>query len=133
MRNPGRSLAEEARARAYSTPLEDFQPHAIDHASDTLWPWFERLRAEDPVHYGAQRIRPLLVDHPIRRHRRLETTLSSSQAHGGILVDPPEGVIRRSARGGAGELHALDPPADAQRKAVSPMTSTPSLAELEPR
>jgi hypothetical protein len=23
--------------------------------SDTFWPWFERLRAEDPVHYCAKR------------------------------------------------------------------------------
>jgi len=33
-------------------PLEDF--HVADVAlftSDTHWPWFERLRAEDPVHY----------------------------------------------------------------------------------
>ena len=28
--------------------------HDIEHfTSDTLWPWFERLRAEDPVHYTA--------------------------------------------------------------------------------
>src|SRR5580692_9302765 len=51
----GTSLADEARAAAYATPLEDFQPHAVEHfTSDTLWPWFERLRAEDPVHYTAQ-------------------------------------------------------------------------------
>ena len=53
MRDDGTRLAE-ARARAYATPLEDFQPHAVEHfTSDTLWPWFERLRAEDPVHYTA--------------------------------------------------------------------------------
>ncbi len=55
MADTGTTLAEEARARAYATPLEDFQVHAIDHfTSDTLWPWFERLRAEDPVHYTAE-------------------------------------------------------------------------------
>ena len=45
----------EARASAYATPLDQFQAHAIEHfTSDTLWPWFERLRAEDPVHYTAE-------------------------------------------------------------------------------
>ncbi|MGH8323826.1 MAG: cytochrome P450, partial [Steroidobacteraceae bacterium] len=44
-----------AREKAWSTPLEDF--HVGDPAlfrNDTLWPWFERLRLEDPVHYCAQ-------------------------------------------------------------------------------
>ena len=44
-----------ARARAYATPLDAFQVHDIEHfTSDTLWPWFERLRVEDPVHYTPQ-------------------------------------------------------------------------------
>src|SRR5580698_3456479 len=42
---------DEARAKAYATPLDQFQVYDIEHfRSDTLWPWFERLRAEDPVH-----------------------------------------------------------------------------------
>ena len=42
------SKADEARAKAYATPLENFQVHDIEHfTSDTLWPWFERLRAEE--------------------------------------------------------------------------------------
>ncbi|MES2722669.1 MAG: hypothetical protein V4656_05915, partial [Pseudomonadota bacterium] len=48
----GARIAAEARDRAYSTPLEDF--HVGDpelFRTDTHWPWFERLRAEDPVHY----------------------------------------------------------------------------------
>ena len=48
----GARMAAEARDRAYSTPLEDF--HVGDpelFRTDTHWPWFERLRAEDPVHY----------------------------------------------------------------------------------
>ena len=46
------ALAKEARERAYSTPLKDFHVADIGHfTSDTHWPWFERLRAEEPVHY----------------------------------------------------------------------------------
>ena len=38
--------------RAYSTPLEKFHVADVNHfTSDTHWPWFERLRREDPVHY----------------------------------------------------------------------------------
>ena len=44
--------AEDARSRAYSMPLEDI--HVGDPQlffSDSHWPYFERLRNEDPVHY----------------------------------------------------------------------------------
>ena len=43
--------ADEARAKAYATPLKDFQVHDIEHfTSDTLWPWFERLREIGRAH-----------------------------------------------------------------------------------
>ena len=46
MADGGVDLAGKARAEAYSTPLDKFQVHDIGHfTSDTLWPWFERLRA----------------------------------------------------------------------------------------
>ncbi len=48
-------IARGAREKAYSTPLEDF--HVGDpelFITDTHWPWFERLRAEEPVHYCRQ-------------------------------------------------------------------------------
>ena len=41
-----------ARELAYATPLKDFHPGAPRlFQTDTLWPWFERLRKEEPVHY----------------------------------------------------------------------------------
>jgi len=41
-----------AREEAYSTPLKDFHPGAPRlFQNDTLWPFFERLRKEEPVHY----------------------------------------------------------------------------------
>ncbi len=44
-----------ARERAYSLPLEQFDvSEASLFSSDTLWPYFERLRAEAPVHYCAE-------------------------------------------------------------------------------
>jgi hypothetical protein len=50
-RNAATTL-EEARAKAYATPLSEFHPgHPELFRSDTLWPWFERLRNEAPVHF----------------------------------------------------------------------------------
>jgi cytochrome P450 len=41
-----------AREKAYATPLSEFHPGAPElFRSDTLWPYFERLRKEEPVHY----------------------------------------------------------------------------------
>ncbi len=139
MADTGTTLAEEARARAYATPLEDFQVHEIDHfTSDTLWPWFERLRAEDPVHYTAEseygpywsitRFADIVAcESDVAR-------LSSSQKHGGItLFEPPEGGDPAQRSEDRANFIALDPPRhDAQRKVVSPIFSTPSLLELEP-
>ena len=48
-------IAEEARAKAYSTPLKDINVAEMSlFTSNTFWPYFERLRAEDPVHYCAE-------------------------------------------------------------------------------
>jgi cytochrome P450 len=138
MADTGETLAEAARKRAYATPLDQFQPHDIDHfMSDTLWPWFERLRAEDPVHYTADsEYGPYWS---ITRYTDIvaceadTARLSSSQLHGGItLFEPPreDPGARSEARA---NFIALDPPRhDAQRHAVAPMFSTPSLTELEP-
>jgi cytochrome P450 len=41
-----------AREKAYATPLSEFHPgHPELFRSDTLWPYFERLRNEEPVHF----------------------------------------------------------------------------------
>jgi cytochrome P450 len=41
-----------ARERAYSMPLADFHPGNPElFRTDTIWPYFERLRDEAPVHY----------------------------------------------------------------------------------
>jgi cytochrome P450 len=44
--------AEAATAEAYATPLEALNPGNADRfQSGTIWPVFDRLRAEDPVHF----------------------------------------------------------------------------------
>ena len=40
------------RERASSLPLEQFDPGDPElFRTDTFWPYFDRLRREDPVHY----------------------------------------------------------------------------------
>jgi len=139
MRDTGTTQVERARAKAYATPLEDFQPHAIEHfTSDTLWPWFERLRAEDPVHYTAtSEYGPYWS---ITRYADIVACesdvarLSSSSEHGGItLFEPPEGSDPAQRSEERASFISLDPPRhDAQRRAAAPMFSSPSVAELEP-
>src|SRR5580698_6880330 len=51
MDDAGTDFAAAARRRAYSMPLEDIEV-ADDELfrTNTHWPFFERLRREDPVH-----------------------------------------------------------------------------------
>ena len=100
---------------------------------DAFWPYFERLRAEDPIHYCAESkfgpywsitkfkdIMAVDIDHK---------RFSSDWTYGGITIRDPED--------GAGDLRlpmfiAMDPPKhDAQRKVVSPIVAPDNLAKLE--
>ena len=45
-------LKREAQARAYAEPLETLNPAQPElFATDAMWPYFDRLREEAPVHY----------------------------------------------------------------------------------
>ncbi|HXU99261.1 MAG TPA: cytochrome P450 [Caulobacteraceae bacterium] len=126
------ATAIDARERAWATPLEDFQVADIEHfITDTHWPWFERLRAEDPVHWC-----PRSEYGPywsVTRHKDIiavegaHEVFSSSSALGGIsIIDSPEPTEQTSFIG-------LDPPLhDAQRKVVAPMFSTESMVDIAP-
>ena len=125
-------IARDAREKAYATPLEAF--HVADvtlFTSDTHWPWFERLRAEDPVHYcpeseygpywSVTKFDDIIAvdgDH---------AAFSSDSERGGITI---ENTFEPRARA---SFISLDPPThDAQRKVVTPMFSSASMARLEP-
>src|SRR5579864_6396269 len=121
----------EAREQAYATPLDDF--HVADtrlFRSDTLWPWFERLRAEDPVHYTREsEYGPYWS---VTRYDDIvacegdAARLSSSQANGGItLFEPPEGDPAARSEERASFIAQDAPRHDAQRKAVAPLFSSP--------
>jgi hypothetical protein len=50
--NSRNEVQRAARDNAYATPLSEFHPGNPElFRFDTLWPYFERLRNEEPVHF----------------------------------------------------------------------------------
>ena len=131
------------RRRAYETPLETLNPAwASAFRDDGHWGYFERLRAEDPVHwtpdsnYGAfwsvtkyNDIMAIDTNHQV---------FSSAK---GIGLGPKASVLPTDARldedpdreNGASSFINMDPPGhDIQRKTVSPAVAPTRLHEMAP-
>lgn len=112
--------------------LDPAQPALF--AADAIWPIFERLRDEDPVHFfdspqygpfwSVTRWADILAvdsDH---------TTFSSAQGTSLLSV---ESERARGARGGGAGFIDMDPPRHGeQRKTVGPAVAPPNLALLAP-
>src|ERR1700750_1786696 len=124
---------DDARERAYSMPLEDI--HVGDPQlffSDSHWPYFERLRREDPVHYCRDS-----EFGPYWSVTRFNDIMAVDTNHQVYSSDADLGGITiRNARPGhhrRPSFIAMDPPKhDAQRKAVTPVVSPANLMLLEP-
>src|ERR1700687_3740949 len=123
-------LQRLAREEAYSTPLKDFHPGAPRlFQDDTLWPFFERLRKEEPVHYCTNApIEPYWSVTKYNDIMHVDTnhgTFSSDSTLGGISIrDVPPGYDYPS-------FIAMDQPRHAERrKTVSPMFTPTHLDEL---
>ncbi|HEY6763432.1 MAG TPA: cytochrome P450 [Candidatus Sulfotelmatobacter sp.] len=121
---------ERARMHAYAMPLKDFHPGAPRlFASDTLWPYFERLRNEEPVHYCTNcPIEPYWSVTKYKDIMHVETNqaiFSSDLALGGITIhDTPPGFELPSFIAMDEPLHA------AQRKTIAPMFTPSHLDQL---
>src|SRR5665213_585087 len=125
-------VSRDARAKAWATPLEDFNVGDPElFLTDSHWPWFERLRAEEPVHWCREsEFGPYWS---VTRYNDIMTVdtnhaaFSSDSGLGGITIRDARPELRRPS------FIAMDPPLhDAQRKAVSPIVSPANLANLEP-
>src|SRR5215217_1164914 len=122
-----------ARERAYSIPLS--QINVADPqlwVTDTHWPYFERLRNEDPIHYCEvdEEIGPYWSVTRFNDIMEVDTNhqvFSSDAFQGGItLRNFDEDFVLPM-------FIAMDPPKhDVQRKTVSPIVSPHSLMQLEP-
>ncbi len=125
-------LKDDARARAWATPLEDLNPGDPDlFLTDTHWPWFERLRAEAPVHWCKDsEFGPYWSVTRYKDIMEVDTNhqvFSSDAALGGITIRDARPDLRRPS------FIAMDPPRhDVQRKTVSPIVSPANLQTMEP-
>src|SRR3954469_2393889 len=118
------------RARATSLPLEQFDPGNPElFRTDTFWPYFERLRREDPVHYCKDSMFgpywSVTKYNDIMQVETNHSTYSSAAAFGGITIRDAGVQFRRPM------FIATDPPHhSAQRKTVAPMFAPHHMDEL---
>ena len=125
------AVAGELVDKVNAIPLEDIDvSDPALYESNTHWPYFERLRREDPVHYckdsmfgpywAITRYQDIME---VEMHHEV---FSSDTSNGGITIQ--DGNLGL----GVEMFIAMDPPKhDEQRKAVSPMVSPENLARLE--
>ena len=129
MDDAGNDLRRLARHHAYSIPIEDIHP--LDpkmFRDDTFWPYFERLRAEDPVHYASdEEVGPYWSIMKFEDIMAVDTNHDVFSSEPAITAFDPEEDFALPM------FIAMDPPKhDAQRKTVSPIVSPANLMNLEP-
>jgi len=124
-------LQRAARDAAYSMPLEEIDPaNAELFRTDTMWPYFERLRKESPVHWSVSPEEDVGGYWSVTRYNDImavdtdHTRFSSEPTI--VLPDPAEDFTLPM-------FIAMDQPKhDVQRKTVSPVVSPASLMRMEP-
>ena len=124
-------LKRAARDAAYSMPIEEIDPASAElFRTDTMWPYFERLRKEDPVHWSISPEKDVGGYWSITKYNDImavdtdHTRFSSQPAI--VLPDPAEDFTLPM-------FIAMDQPKhDVQRKTVSPIVSPHSLMRMEP-
>jgi cytochrome P450 len=124
-----RDLHQSAREHAYSIPLSEINVADPElFRSDTFWPYFERLRKEDPVHYQANHEHgPYWSVTKFNDIMAVDTNHTVFSSEPGITIFDPKDDLRLPM------FIAMDPPKhDAQRKTVTPAVSPMNLALLEP-
>jgi len=97
------------------------------YQDDIYYPYFARLRRDDPVHYcPASHYGPYWSVTKYRDIMQVEINHQIYSSEGAIAVlDPPEGLERQS-------FIAMDPPKhDEQRMVVSPAVAPGNLANME--
>ena len=116
---------------AYAIPLDQLNPgQPALFAQDAMWPFFERLRREAPVHYTPEsEFGPYWSITKYKQILQVEANheVFSSDIHrGGIVIRDPEPDFVLPM------FIAMDPPRhDLQREAVNPVISPTNLARLE--
>ena len=121
---------QAARDEVYATPLDALNPaQPALFQADTMWLIFERLRAEDPVHYTAEsQFGPYWSITKYKDIMAVDTNHEVFSSEGGITIGE-----QQMEEGPLPMFIAMDPPKhDVQRKTVTPAVSPLNLARLEP-
>jgi len=124
------AIFDAARAEAYSTPLDKIDVSLQDRfVTNTFWPFFERLRREDPVHYCAEsEFGPYWSVTKFDDIVEVETHHGVFSSQGAISIYDPQPDDMQMPN-----FIAMDPPKhDEQRKTVAPIVSSDSLANFAP-
>ena len=120
-----------ARDAAYAMPLADINPADPElFRTDTWGPYFERLRAEDPVHWAVSQEKDVGGYWSVTTWNDIMAVDTNHEAFSSeptiVLPDPAEDFTLPM-------FIAMDSPKhDVQRKTVSPAVSPVNLALLEP-
>ena len=121
---------DDARREAYSMRLEDIDVSRPElFRSNAMWPYFERLRKEAPVHYcPLSRVGPYWSVTKYKDIMHVETNhaiFSSDIQLGGIGIQNVKADYRRDS------FIAMDEPRHGQqRKTVAPMFTPQNLDQL---
>jgi cytochrome P450 len=135
------SALQLARDEAYATPLDQIDVSNQDRfVTNTFWPFFERLRNEDPVHYTpASEFGPYWSVTKFEDIIAIETNHQVFSSEKNISIgDNGEGPNGEQPNADAEPFElpmfiAMDPPKhDAQRKTIAPIVSSENLRNMEP-
>src|SRR5665213_3682324 len=134
--------ADAQAAEAAATPLEQINPGKVERfQSDTIWPYFERLRREDPVHFTAES-----EYGPYWSITRWDDIMAEDTNHEAFSSADGIGLPNCKAmeeqekafaamgrpprRGGAGFITMDEPDHGVHRKAVSPTVAPANIAKM---
>lgn len=127
------ALAKDARDAAYALPIDKLNvAQPILFQSDTMWPYFERLRKEEPIHFCAEsEFGPYWSITKYNDIMAVDTNhqvFSSDYMLGGITIGGGQANVDPLPM-----FIAMDPPKhDIQRKIVTPVVSPANLQILAP-
>ncbi|HEY5072344.1 MAG TPA: cytochrome P450 [Caulobacteraceae bacterium] len=120
---------EAAREEAWATDLSTLDMSLAERfKNETMWPFFERLRAEAPVHFCPQ------SEHgPYWSVTKYADIMTVDTSHGVFSSEGGITIVEEQEDFKLPMFIAMDPPKhDAQRKSVSPIVSPHNLMNLEP-
>lgn len=115
--------------QATELPIEDIDlSNWYLNENDAVWPYFERLRNEDPVHFNREsRYGPFWSVTKIKDIKFVDMNHKLFSSEGSIGLEDPIAGLETPM------FIAMDQPKhDVQRKTVTPVVAPRNLAELEP-